>query len=282
MSLKKIGLSDERRAEPDDNELQETRQGLKPVARPEESLLRHYDERFGVPISDLHAIEKESTQLRERYARESPVEVVKKSKSSPSVDLEQQLEELEKIGTERRAERKPRPKSESYERNVVVDLSQPQQPETVALRRVLPYREYATHVNSGRAAEPEVRAVVNNRVENAPPTNPYGQDRGRPARTQEPARPKSTYAYAPKPFNAGSAYSDLSLDHGPRRGSEPPPRPGQPVTYNFRLSRPEREPDPRPTTYRTKSSERDRPREDGQNVVTRCVTNARQNGALSG
>lgn len=209
-------------------------------------------------------------------------------------------------------ERKPRPFSESYDRkprNLVVDYSNPDKKET-AHSSYYPTRSYptVTRFDRDKPAEPEIRANVSDyRVESAPQTEfpmnsenrtgslsrepRYRAEVTIPTRTApkfdagRPERPRSAYsAYAPKPFNAGNNDRPSSGDRPFSR--DPPtsrpsdgPRIGDPVTYNFRLSgsprfsRPEREPDPRPTTYRTEyrhkvTSDLDNMDHEGQNVVT--------------
>lgn len=297
MSLKKTPstLDPETKVETDNEELRLKRQSLRRV-EPESELLRQYDERVGAPLSELWAIDKESSQRREQIdqglVRESPIEVIKETKK-PLNDLEQRLEELENSVSPRYNERKPRPLSETFDRkprNIVVDYSQPNKPETVAHSSYFPTPSYASRIDSSKPPEPEIRASVDTRVESAPsiPQSRHRAEVTIPSRKSDAPRPRSSYAsysshaYAPKPFNAErNSFSDLARDQPSSRASEPP-RPGDSVTYNFRLSsrqqggsprlsRPEREPEPRPTTYRPKSLERDHSREDGQNVVTRYV-----------
>lgn len=104
-----------------------------------------------------------------------------------------------------------------------------------------------------------------------------------------PDRPRSAYAggypsqaYAPKPFSASipdrpSSGDRPSSREQPTNRPSDGPRMGDPGTYNFRLSgsprfsRPEREPEPRPTTYRTEYRHKVSTDLDNmdQNVVTR-------------
>lgn len=315
--LKKTRMPDTfDRSDADAEELRMKRESLRKV-EPDSDLLKEYDERLGVPISKLYAVDRESTQRREQIdrIREPPIEVEQKRKE-PELDLEKRLEDLESalIPQRRRSveDRKPRPLSESYDRkprNIVVDYSHPDKQETVAHSFNYPTRSYptVTRFEPERPAEPEIRAKVSDfRVESAPqrefpvssdnrteslPREPrYRAEVTIPTRREpkfeavRPDRPRSTYAaYAPKPFNAVNADRPSSAD---RQSREQPtnrpsdaPRVGEPVTYNFRLSgsprfnRPEREPEPRPTTYRSeyrqKITDLDSMDHDGPNVVTR-------------
>ena len=317
-SLKKTRMPDGfDRSEADAEELRMKRESLRKVEG-DSDLLREYDERVGVPVSKLWAIDNESTQRREQIdrIREPPIEIEQKKKE-PDVDLEKRLEDLESVLIPQRRrsveDRKPRPYSESYERkprNIVVDYANPDRQET-AHSSYYPTRSYptVTRFDRDKPAEPEIRANVSDfRVESAPqrefPVNSeirtaslpresrYRAEVTIPTRREpkfevvRPERPRSAYAaYAPKPFNAGnndrpsSGDRPLSRDPPTNRPSDAP-RVGDPVTYNFRLSgsprfsRPEREPDPRPTTYRTEykhkvTTDLDNMDHDGQNVVTR-------------
>lgn len=323
-SLKKTRMPDGfDRSEADAEELRMKRDSLRKVEG-DSDLLKEYDERVGVPVSKLWAIDNESTQRREQIdrIREPPIEVEQKNKQ-PDLDLEKRLEDLESalIPQRRRSieDRKPRPYSESYDRkprNIVVDYSNPDKQESVAHSSYYPTRSYptVTRFDREKPAEPEIRANVSDfRVESAPqrefpmnsenrtgslPREPrYRAEVTIPTRREpkfeaiRPDRPRSAYAgyssqaYAPKPFNAVNTDRPSSGDRPSSR--DPPtsrpsdgPRVGDPVTYNFRLSgsprfsRPEREPEPRPTTYRTEyrhkvSTDLDNMDHEGQNVVTR-------------
>lgn len=299
------------RSDADAEELRMKRESLRKVEA-DSDLLKQYDERVGVPVSKLWAIDNESTQRREQIdrVREPPIEVEQKKKEA-DIDLEKRLEDLESalIPQRRRSveERKPRPLSESYDRrprNIVVDYSHPDKQETVAHSSYYPTRSYPQRFEREKPAEPEIRANVSDfRVESAPqrefpvgsenrtgslPREPrYRAEVTVPTRREpkfeavRPDRPRSAYAaYAPKPFNAVNTDRPSSADRQSRdqptsRPSDAP-RAGEPVTYNFRLSgsprlnRPEREPEPRPTTYRTEYRPKvtDMDRID-QNVVTR-------------
>lgn len=323
-SLKKTRMPDGYdRPEADAEELRTKRESLRKVEG-DSDLLKEYDERVGVPVSKLWAIDNESTQRREQIdrVREPPIEVEHKKKE-PDLDLEKRLEDLESVLIPQRRrsieDRKPRPYSESYDRkprNIVVDYANPDKQETVAHSSYYPTRSYptVTRFDREKLAEPEIRANVSDfRVESAPqrefpvssenrtgslPREPqYRAEVTIPTRREpkfeaiRPDRPRSAYAgyssqaYAPKPFNASHPDRPSSGDRPSSR--DPPssrpsdaPRVGDPVTYNFRLSgsprfsRPEREPEPRPTTYRTEykhkvSTDFDNMDHEGQNVVTR-------------
>ena len=318
-SLKKTRMPDGYdRSEADAEELRMKRESLRKVEG-DSDLLKEYDERVGVPVSKLWAIDNESTQRREQIdrVRESPIEVELKKKE-PDLDLEKRLEDLEStLQPQRRRsveERKPRPYSESYDRkprNIVVDYANPDRQENVAHSSYYPTRSYPTKTRFDREkpAEPEIRAnVADFRVESAPqrdfpvssenrtgslPREPrYRAEVTIPTRREpkfeaiRPDRPRSAYAgYAPKPFNA--SYPDRPSSGDRPSSRDPPtsrpsdgPRVGDQVSYNFRLSgsprfsRPEREPEPRPTTYRTEyrhkvSTDFDNMDHEGQNVVTR-------------
>ena len=290
------------RFDDDAEELRIKRESLRKVeAAPD--LLREYDQRVGVPVSNLWAIDSESSQRREQIdrVRESPIESEQKRKES-NFDLEKRLEDLESalIPQRRRSveERKPRPKSESFDRkprNVVVDYSHPDKQETAVHSSFFPTRQYVT---VERQAEPEIRANISDfRVESAPPQREfplrsaslprepkYRAEVSIPSRREpkfeaiRPDRPRSGYsAFTPKPFIANS---DKSSRDPPTSGPSPVTvRPGEPVTHNFRLSgsprfnRPERGPEPRPTTYRSeyrqKITDLDNVDQDEQNIVTR-------------
>lgn len=284
-------------------ELRVKRESLRKVeAAPD--LLREYDQRVGVPVSNLWAIDNESSQRREQMdrVRESPIEIEQKKKEA-NFDLEKRLEDLESalIPQRRRSveERRSRPKSESFDRkprNVVVDYAHPDKQEAVVHSSFFPTRNYPT---VEKQAEPEIRPNVSDfRVESAPPQREfptrsaslpreprYRSEVTVPSRrepkfeTDRPERPRSGYsAFAPKPFMANSErpFSRDSPTNVPPPG---PIRPGDQVTYNFRLSGssrfnpPEREPEPRPTTYRTeyrqKMTDLDNNDQDDQNIVTR-------------
>ena len=119
--LKKTRMPDSfDRFDGDAEELRSKRESLRKVeAAPD--LLREYDQRVGVPVSNLWAIDNESSLRREQIdrVREAPIEIEQKKKES-DIDLEKRLEDLESalIPQRRRSveERKPRPKSESFER----------------------------------------------------------------------------------------------------------------------------------------------------------------------
>lgn len=283
-------------------ELRVKRESLRKVeAAPD--LLREYDQRVGVPVSNLWAIDNESSQRREQMdrVRESPIEIEQKKKDT-NFDLEKRLEDLESalIPQRRRSveERRSRPKSETYDRkprNIVVDYAHPDKQEAVVHSSFFPTRNYPT---VEKQAEPEIRANVSDfRVESAPPQREfpsrsaslpreprYRSEVTVPSRrepkfeTDRSERPRSGYsAFAPKPFMANSEkpFSRDSPTNVPPPGSI---RPGDQVTYNFRLSGssrfnpPEREPEPRPTTYRTeyrqKMTDLDHNDQDDQNIVT--------------
>ncbi|XP_078360375.1 tight junction protein ZO-1-like isoform X2 [Oculina patagonica] len=322
-SLKKTRMPDGfDRSEADAEELRMKRDSLRKVEG-DSDLLKEYDERVGVPVSKLWAIDNESNQRREQIdrIREPPIEVEQKKKQ-PELDLEKRLDDLESVLIPQRRrsieDRKPRPYSESYDRkprNIVVDYSNPDKQETVAHSSYYPTRSYptVTRFDREKPAEPEIRANVSDfRVESAPqrefpmnsenrtgslPREPrYRAEVTIPTRREpkfeaiRPDRPRSAYAgyssqaYAPKPFNAVNTDRPSSGDRPSSR--DPPtgrlsdgPRPGDQVTYNFRLSgsprfsRPEREPEPRPTTYRTEyrhkvSTDLVNMDHEGQNVVT--------------
>lgn len=226
--------------------------------------------------------------------RIQPQEVIK-VESQPD-DLDRKLEELE------RAIPPPQPKEEPKKvipapyrfepkpRNVVVDYRSKDRPESVARTSYYPARSYATVTHVESKSEPEVRATVMDRVESAPMMEngysslPRDYRRG-PAETErkeiyraevtiprkenKPERPKSAYgyssqAYAPRPY-------------GSDRSSEPPPRPAQPMNYDFKLSSRTqheilREPEPRPGTYRSeyrpKIADFEAPRDESQ-IITR-------------
>ena len=294
------------RSDADAEELRMKRESLRKVET-DSDLLREYDERVGVPVSKLWAIDNESTQRREQIdrVREPPVEFEYK-KREPEMDLEKRLEDLESalIPQRRRSveERKPRPVSESYDRrprNIVVDSSNPDRQETVAHSSYYPTRSFPTRLEREKSAEPEIRAnFSDSRVQSAPqrefplssgtgslPREPrYRAEVTIPSKREpkfeavRPDRPRSSYsAYAPKPFNSINSDRPSSGDRQsrdpPTNRPRDPPRPGEPVTYNFRLSgsprlsRPEREPEPRPTTYRTEYKQKITDMD--QNVVTR-------------
>ncbi|XP_068711421.1 tight junction protein ZO-1-like isoform X2 [Montipora foliosa] len=300
--LKKTRMPDSfDRFDDDAEELRIKRESLRKVeAAPD--LLREYDQRVGVPVSNLWAIDSESSQRREQIdrVRESPIESEQKRKES-NFDLEKRLEDLESalIPQRRRSveERKPRPKSESFDRkprNVVVDYSHPDKQETAVHSSFFPTRQYVT---VERPAEPEIRANISDfRVESAPPQREfplrsaslprepkYRAEVSIPSRREpkfeaiRPDRPRSGYsAFTPKPFIANS---DKPSRDPPTSGPSPiTVRPGEPVTHNFRLSgsprfnRPERGPEPRPTTYRSeyrqKITDLDNADQDEQNIVT--------------
>ncbi|CAH3013994.1 unnamed protein product [Porites evermanni] len=293
------------RSDADAEELRMKRESLRKVET-DSDLLREYDERVGVPVSKLWAIDNESTQRREQIdrVREPPVEFEYK-KREPEMDLEKRLEDLESalIPQRRRSveERKPRPVSESYDRrprNIVVDSSNPDRQETVAHSSYYPTRSFPTRLEREKPAEPEIRAnFSDSRVQSAPqrefpvssgtgslPREPrYRAEVTIPSKREpkfeavRPDRPRSSYsAYAPKPFNSINSDRPSSGDRQsrdpPTNRPRDPPRPGEPVTYNFRLSgsprlsRPEREPEPRPTTYRTEYKQKITDMD--QNVVT--------------
>lgn len=307
--LKKTRMPDSfDRNDGDAEELRMKRESLRKVET-DSDLLKEYDQRVGVPVSKLWAIDNESTQRREQIdrVREPPIEVEQRKKEA-NLDLEKRLEDLESalIPQRRRSveERKPRPQSESYDRkprNIVVDYSNPDKQETVVRSSYFPERNYPT---LEKQAEPEIRANVSDfRVEGAPqrefptrtgtgslPREPrYRAEVTIPSRREPKTedvrseRPRSSYAaFAPRPFNPNPDRPSS----GDRQSRDPPksrpvdgPRVGGPVTYNFRLSgsprfnRPEREPEPRPTTYRSeyrqKITDLDNIDHDGQNVVTR-------------
>ena len=309
--LKKTRMPDSfDRNDAEAEELRMKRESLRKVET-DSDLLKEYDERVGVPVSKLWAIDNESSQRREQIdrIREPPIEVEQK-KADPNFDLEKRLEDLESalIPQRRRSieDRKPRPKSESYERkprNIVVDYAHPDKQETVAHSSYYPKRHFPTFE---RQAEPEIRANVSDfRVESAPQREfPVRSDNRTGSLPREPRyraevtipsrrepkfdpvkadRPRSAYgAYAPKPFNANPdrpSSGDRPSREQPTSRPSDSPRVGDPVTYNFRLSgsprfnRPEREPEPRPTTYRSeyrqKMTDLDNMDHDGQNVVTR-------------
>ncbi|XP_031573383.1 tight junction protein ZO-1-like isoform X3 [Actinia tenebrosa] len=252
---------------PTELELRYKAESLRKV-EPESDLLKKYDERVGVKVSDLWAIDNEVQRERIQPQEVSKVE------SKPD-DLERKLEELE------RAIPPPQPKEEPKKvipapyrfepkpRNVVVDYRSKDRPESVVRTSYYPARSYATVTHVESKSEPEVRAHVIDRVESAPVVEngyrslprDYGRGAAEPERKEiyraevtiprketKPERPKSAYgyssqAYAPRPY-------------GSDRSSEPPPRPAQPTNYDFKLSsRPQpeirREPEPRPGTYRS-------------------------------
>ena len=307
--LKKTRMPDSfDRSDADAEELRMKRESLRKVEI-DSDLLKEYDERVGVPVSTLYKVDNESSQRREqidriRDIREPPIEVEYKKKE-PEMDLEKRLEDLESVLIPQRRrsieDKKPRPKSESYDRkprNIVVDYSNPDKQEIVATS-YYPSRNYPARFDREKPAEPEIRANVSDfRVQSAPqrefpvssgtgslPREPrYRAEVTVPNRREpkfealRPDRPRSAYAaYTPKPFNASNSDRPSS---GDRQSRDPPPsrpsdapRPGEPVTYNFRLSesprfsRPEREPEPRPTTYR--SEYKHKMTDLDQNVVTR-------------
>lgn len=249
-----------------------------------------YDERVGVKVSDLWAIDNELRRDRAQppdEKRVQPIEVVQ-VENKPD-DLDRRLEELERSippPVHKPVEPAPKPRFESKTRNVIVDHRSGDRPDSVVRTTYYPRRSYATVTHVESKSEPEVRAQVTDRVESAPMENGFRslpRDYGRraepdrvyraevtiPRKESKPDRPKSAYgystqAYAPKPYG---------VDH---RSASPPPRPAQPINYDYRLSKPQtelrREPEPRPGTYRSdykpKVSDFESYRDDSQ-IVTR-------------
>ena len=214
---------------------------------------------------------------------------------------------------EEQKSRPPPESYERRPRNIVVDYSHPDKRETLAHSSYYQRRSFPTitQVDRDQLSEPEIRGnVSDSRVESVPhreyssmfPDNRSGSlprdlryraEVSVPSRREpkidsvRPERPRSAYggyAYAPKPFNADRRSSaDLPRDQSTSRPSDTT-RIGEPVTYNFRLSskpqsgsprfsRPDREPEPRPATYRSEYRQEmtslDHVDQDGQNTVTR-------------
>lgn len=228
-----------------------------------------YDERVGVKVSDLLAIDRESRQ--ERPLR--PVEVMQ-VQSKPD-DLDSKLQELQDLAPAPvQKPMEPVPKYRRFEpktRNVIIDNRPGERPQTEVRTTNYPRKTFATVTHVSSKSEPEVRPQVINRVESAPVENGYRSLPHNYGRRTEPVyrteytlptsrgskteRPKSAYgyssqAYAPKPFGIE------------QRSASPPPRPAEPTNYDYRLSKPQmeirREPEPRPGTYRSDY----RPKED--------------------
>lgn len=230
-----------------------------------------YDDKFGVRVSELWAIDND-LKRDEKRDRIQPVEVAP-VESKPD-DLELRLTELEKAipaAEVKKPVTAPKPyRFESKQRNVIIDSRPGDRSETFVRTTYYPARSHATVTHIGSKSEPEVRALVTDRVESAPMENGYRslpRDYGRrpdqpdnsryrsevtlPRKEPKAERPKSAYgyssqAYAPKPY---------STDH--RSSSPPPPRPAHPTSYvhDYRLSKPQtdvrREPEPRPGTFRS-------------------------------
>jgi len=223
-----------------------------------------YDDKFGVPLSELWAIDND-LKRDEKRDRIQPVEVAP-VQSKPD-DLELRLTELEKAIPTTESKKPvtaPKPyRFESKQRNIIIDSRPGDRPETSVRTTFYPRRSHATVTHIGSKSEPEVRAQVTDRVESAPLENGYRslpRDYGRrpepdnvryrsevtlPRTDAKPERPKSAYgyssqAYAPKPYGS---------EH---RSSSPPPRPAHPTSYvqDYRLSS-KREPEPRPGTFRS-------------------------------
>lgn len=245
-----------------------------------------YDERVGVKVSDLWAIDNE-LKRDEKRERIQPIEIAQVEHTPDN--LEERLNELERAipPPEVRKQVSPKPyRFESKQRNAIIDNRPGDRSESFVRTTYYPVRSHATVTHVGSKSEPEVRAQVTNSVESAPMENGFRslpRDYGRkpepdriyraevtiPRKESKPDRPKSAYgyssqAYAPKPYGT---------EH---RSASPPPRPAQPINYDYRLSKPQtelrREPEPRPGTYRSdykpKISDFESYRDDSQ-VITR-------------
>ena len=255
-------------------------------------LLRQYDERVGVKVSDLWTIDNESRGGR--YDRREPtrrpddepaVSVAVKS-SKPDDDLDKRLEQLEEVA---RQPPMTKPKPTTF-RNTIVDYRSEDRPERVAHTTRYPVKSYA--VKDFTRDEPEVRVQTSAPVSSMPryqddrreypgdqvirvgePEAKFGSRPSEPRQTyraevtiptrrdSKPERPRSGYsshAYAPKPF----APSEVQV--------------GQ--TYDFKLSRPQTD-----SSYSSLKRDEDRygyggmtdldkvdhGKDDQQNVVTR-------------